>query len=144
MKKSTRNQALSLLVLVIFIASSLTFALLNAAPPDDQEDIWVARVSIVIFEDLEFLPPDLGNNADGTKEKLFTTNTDNLIYKNTDEDVMLKDLFEIWGETFNSTCVLDYCNSQNNSMRLYVNGAESIDYEFYRIKDKDNIIIDYR
>jgi hypothetical protein len=143
MKKTTKKQILSLFILIAFIGSSITFALLNTFSTQNPEDVWVARISIVIFEELQTIPADVGvyNN---TKDKLYTIAADNLVYKNTDEDVMLKDFFEIWEENFNYTCILEHCNNENNTMRMYVNSLENFDYELYTIKDKDHVIIDYR
>lgn len=143
MKKSTKKQILSVILLIAFVASSLTFAFLNTAPTQDQEDVWMARVSVVIEGELQIIPAGTGINGD-SKDKIYTLEADNLIYKNTDEPVMLKDLFDVWEETFNSTCIMDYCNIENKSIQMFVNNVVNADYELYRIKNRDDIIIDYR
>jgi len=143
MKKSTKKQIITIFILLIFFGSSLAFAFISAFPTQQQGEIWAARLSIVIFNELQTIPAGVGVIGE-TKEKLFTQNFDNIIYKNIDEDATLREFFEIWGETFNSTCVLDYCNNGNHSMRMYVNNVENFDYEFYIIKNNDDILIDYR
>ncbi len=142
MKKTTKKQLFSLFLIVAFLGSTLTFALLNAFQ-DQEKDVWVARISILIFGKLETIPAQVGISNNKT-QKVFTVAADNLVYKTVNEEATLKDFFEIWGENFNSTCVLEYCNNANSSLRMYVNNAENFEYEFYTIKDKDNIIIDYR
>jgi hypothetical protein len=143
MRKSTKKKIMSIAIAVAFLASILTTALSFVIPTENQQGTWAARLSIVIYNELQYIPADVGV-TDGTREKLFTLNADNIIYKSTNEDASLKDFFDIWGETFNSTCILDYCNSGNHSMRMYVNGVENKNYQYYIIQNMNEIIIDYR
>ena len=53
-------------------------------------------------------------------------------------------VIDVWEETFNSTCIMDYCNIENKSIQMFVNNVVNADYELYRIKNRDDIIIDYR
>jgi len=141
--KKKNKQAFSLIILVIFVLSSLTFALLNVTPEQEEEQIWVSRISIVISEELQIIPSGVGVNGDN-RDILYTLEEDNIIYKNTDQPVKLKDFFNIWGESFNSTCILDNCNEGNKTMKMFVNNIINTDYELYTINDKDDIVIDYR
>jgi hypothetical protein len=143
MKKTTQKQIFSLFLILAFVGSTVTFAILNTVAPEDENEVWAVRISIVIFEELERIPADVGIDGDN-RDRLFTIDSDNLVYKNVPEDLMLKDFFEIWGETFNSTCILDNCNVANHSLRMYVNDVEKFDFELYTMKSMDNIIIDYR
>lgn len=138
MKKTTQKQIFSLFLIVAFVGSTITFAILNTTNTQEEEDIWVVRVSVVIFGDLQTIPEDLKG------EKIFTIAADNLIYKNVEGNVMLREVFDMWGENFNQTCIMNYCNIANNSMRMYVNDKENFDYDLYTIKKQDNIVIDYR
>ena len=144
MKKSTKKQILSLLIVIAFLGSSFTYALMSTIPTDNQvQSDWVARVRIVINGELQYLPAGLGVDNQ-TTAKLFTTSDNNLIYKTGTDDARLSELFAIWGKNFNSTCILGYCNTNTSSMRMYINNAENFDYEMYRIKNGDDILIDYR
>lgn len=143
MRKSTKKKIMSISIAVAFLASILTTALSFVIPNQNQQSTWTARISIVVFNELQPIPADVGI-TDDTKDKIFTLSNDNIIYKNTDEDVSLKDFFDIWGEIFNSTCILDYCNNENYSMKMYVNNVENSDYQYYVIQNMDDIIIDYR
>ena len=143
MKKTTQKQIFSLFIIVAFVGSTITFAILNTVAPEDENEVWVVRISIVIFEELERIPADVGIDGNN-RDRLFTIDSDNLVYKSVPEEPMLKDFFEIWGENFNSSCILDNCNIGNHSLRMYVNDVENFDYELYTMKSRDNIIIDYR
>jgi hypothetical protein len=141
MKKATKQQILTIVLLLIFIGSSFTYAITILFEPQNVE--WSASLYIVIFNEPVEIPSEIGVTGE-SKAKLYTLQADNKIYKNTQEDVKLGEFFEIWGKTFNRTCILDYCNVGNNSMKMYVNNQENSDYELYTIKNNDVIKIDYR
>lgn len=144
MKKATKNQIITIFILLIFLGSSLTYAIIAAFPGEQNTVKWAARIVIVIFGELYPIPTDVGIINNETKAKVFTISTDGIISKSVSGDVTLKDFFDVWNETFNSTCILDYCNTNSSSMVVYVNGKENTDYELYTIKNNDVIIIDYR
>ena len=126
------------------LGSSIAYAIISAVPSSNQvQSNWRALIAIVIFNEQYLIPADIGV-SNQTTAKVFTTNSDGIIYRTGTEDVRLKDFFDEWGKNFNSTCILDYCNNANNSMRMYVNNKESMDYELYVIKNGDFILIDYR
>jgi hypothetical protein len=144
MKRSTKKQILSMLIIVSFLGSSITYAFISTVPTSNQvQQNWAARVQVVIYNQLNSIPAGLGI-VNNTTSKIFTTSNDNIIYKTGEQDVRLSDLFEIWNKTFNSTCIFDYCDTNTSSMRMYVNGAENFDYELYVIQNNDDILIDYR
>jgi hypothetical protein len=145
MKRSTKKQILSLLILVAFLGSSVTYAVISAVPTDNSvQSNWAARIDIVVDNQLYPIPAGIGIYSNNTTAKLFTTNANDIIYKTGSESVTVREFFSIWNKTFNSTCVLDYCNSANASMRMYVNNAENFQYDSYAIKSGDYILIDYR
>ncbi|MBI2543273.1 MAG: hypothetical protein HYW24_03745 [Candidatus Aenigmarchaeota archaeon] len=57
------------------------------------------------------------------------------------EDVHLGNFFEVWGKTFNSNCIFDYCNGPEGMLKMFVNGKENKEFEKYVIKDGDDIVI---
>jgi hypothetical protein len=144
MRKSTQKKIISVFIIFAFLGSSLTYAIIYAFPTENQSVNWAARISIVIFGELQTIPAGVGVIDNQTTQKLYTLDNTDIIYKNTNEQVSLGDFFEICGQNFNSTCILDYCNNENNSMVMYVNGVVNTDYELYKIQNQDNIIIDYR
>ena len=143
MRKSTQKKIISVFIIFAFLGSSLTYAIIYAFPTENQSSSWAARISIVIFGELQQIPAGVGIVNNQT-EKVYTVDNSGIIYKSTNEDVTLGEFFNIWGENFNSSCILDYCNNENNSMIMYVNGAVNTGYNLYKIQNQDNIIIDYR
>jgi hypothetical protein len=146
MKRETKKQLMSIFVLLVFSGSIVTYALLYIFPQQEKQTNWRARLIISIFEQPQIIPAGIGV-VNETKAKLYTLDDDGIIYKTVQEDVTLGDFFEIWGKNFNSTCIFNYCNNENHSMRMYVwNGkwVENFDYDLYVIRNGDTILIDYR
>lgn len=50
---------------------------------------------------------------------------------------------KVWRKSFNSTCVLNYCNGDSGTVKMFVNGKENAKFENYIPKDKDEILIDF-
>jgi len=144
MKKSTKNQIITVFVLIIFLGSSLTFAIISAFPNEQNSVNWAARIIIYINGEVYQIPSDTGIVNNETKAKVYTGNTQGIIFKTVSDDVTLKDFFDVWSKTFNSTCILEYCNTNTSSVMLYVNRVENPDFELYKIKNNDIIEIDYR
>lgn len=147
MKKSTKQQIATVIILFIFLGSSLTYAIISAFPSQQQNNAnWKAKLIIVIFGEQYPIPADIGVNE--TKAKLYTLSSDDVIYKEGSEDATLGDFFQIWDKKFDSNCIFDYCNNANNSMKMYVYSGdkpvENFDYEYYVIQNNDIILIDYR
>jgi hypothetical protein len=134
----------------MFLGSSLTFAIISAFPSGQNTANWAAEIIIVINGNQYPIPSDIGIAGNETKGKIFTGNINGTIYKTVSDNVKLKDFFDTWGKTFNSTCVLDYCNTNTSSMKMYVwdysnsKWVENYDYELYTINNNDVIMIDYR
>jgi hypothetical protein len=105
---------------------------------------------IVINGDQYPIPSDVGIVGNETTGKVFTGNTNGVIYKTVSGDVTLKDFFDTWDQTFNNTCIMSYCNTNTSSVKIYVwqasgsKWAANNDYELYTIQNLDNILIDYR
>jgi hypothetical protein len=149
MKRSTKKQLITIFILLIFMGSTITYAIISAVPSGNTVSGWRAQMAIVIFGDQYPIPVDIGY-TNTTKAKVFTTSTDGTLYKSVDGDVTLKDFFDAWNETFNSTCILSYCNTKSNTtnitstVAMFVNGKINLEYENYVIQSNDQIIIDYR
>ena len=134
----------------MFLGSSLTFAIISAFPSGQNTEGWKARIIIVINGEQYPIPADVGIINNETKAKVFTLNSEGIISKSVNEDVTLKDFFDVWNQTFNSNCILEYCNTNTSSMKMYLwdysnsKWVENSDYELYIIKNNDVILIDYR
>ena len=148
MKKSTRKQILTIIIMLAFLGSSITYAFISAFPSANQVQAnWAAQLVITIFNEQQIIPADIGFTNE-TKASLFTINSDGIIYKTGTENATLGSFFKTWGQNFNSTCVLDYCNNQNNTMMMFLRSGNSwianSEYGNYVIKNGDVIWIDYR
>jgi hypothetical protein len=60
-----------------------------------------------------------------------------------ESDTRLGVFFDVWGKEFNSQCILDACNGDEGTVRMFVNGEENTEFENYHMKDGDNIEIRY-
>ncbi|MBI2355879.1 MAG: hypothetical protein HYV13_01565 [Candidatus Doudnabacteria bacterium] len=58
-------------------------------------------------------------------------------------DIRLKNFFEIWGKTFNSSQIFDSVSNDKLKVKMFVNGQVNEDYENYIVKDKDKIEMRY-
>lgn len=59
------------------------------------------------------------------------------------EDIVLGRFYKIWGKQFNQNCVFNYCNGADGTVKMFVNGKESGEFENYLMQDKDKIEIKY-
>lgn len=56
----------------------------------------------------------------------------------------LKDFFTIWGQTFNSQCILDNCIDEEHVLEFSVNDVPRTEFENYPLQDTDVLKIVYR
>jgi len=143
MKRETKTRIITIFILLMFLGSSMTYAIISAFPSENTVSGWRAQLFIVIFGEQYPIPADIGYTNE-SQAKVYTTSTDGILYKSISESVTLKDFFDVWGKNFNSTCILDYCNTNTSSMVMFVNGKGNFDYEYYIIQNNDIIVIDYR
>lgn len=144
MRKSTKKQITTVFILLIFLASSVTYAIISAVPSGNSAAGWQAQLIIVIFGEQYPVPSNVGVAGNETTGKIYTISTDGVLYKSVEGDVALKDFFDAWGQTFNSTCILTYCNTNTSSVAMFVNDKANFEYENYIIQRNDFIVIDYR
>ena len=63
--------------------------------------------------------------------------------KPTEQNMKLEYFFQIWGKTFNSQCIFEYCSDGAKKVRMTVNGVENTEFGDYFVKDGDQIVIEY-
>jgi len=144
MNQKTKKQLITVIILFVLVGSSSIGVFIYAVPSENQvQTDWRALLSIRISNEEYPIPAGIGY-TNTSRAKFFTINTDNIIYKTGTDDAKLVEFFNIWNETFNSTCIISYCNTNTSTIRMYVNNVESYLYENYVIKNGDFIIIDYR
>lgn len=59
------------------------------------------------------------------------------------DDTKLGRFFKIWGKQFTSNCILDFCNNESGTVKMFVNNEENTEFENYPMKDGDKIEIRY-
>jgi hypothetical protein len=59
------------------------------------------------------------------------------------EDLYLGNFFQGWGKTFNKTCIFQFCNGPEGSVKMFVNGKRNNNFEKYVIRDGDKIVIEF-
>jgi len=144
MKRTTKTRIITIFILLMFLGSSITYAIISAFPQENTVSGWAAQLFIVIYGEQYPISADIGIVGNETVGKIYTTSTDGILYKSVNEDVTLGDFFNEWNQTFNSTCILSYCNTNTSSMVMFVNGKQNSEYEYYIIQNRDVIVIDYR
>jgi hypothetical protein len=147
MKRATKNRIITIFILLTFLGSSVTYAIISAIPSGDTSSGWMAQLVILVpgYEQQGYpIPADIGYVGNQSTANVFTRSTDGILYKSTIDDVTIKDFFEVWGKTFNSTCILDYCNTNNSYVTMFVNKKINQQFENYVIQDRDQIIIYYK
>jgi hypothetical protein len=144
MKRETKKRLITIFILITFLGSSVTYAIISAIPSGETPSTWMARVVILINEQEYPIPLDLGIVGNQSVGKVYSSGTEGIILKSASGDVTVKDFFDTWGKNFNQTCILDYCNTNTSSVAMFVNGKANFEYQYYVIKSQDVIIIDYR
>ena len=59
------------------------------------------------------------------------------------ETLTLGYFFDIWEKTFSETCIFEYCNSDNATVKMFVNGKQNFEFGNYIMRDGDKIEIRY-
>lgn len=59
------------------------------------------------------------------------------------KDIRLSHFFEIWDKEFNSNCIFEFCNGQDGTVKMFVNGNPNPEFENYEMRDNDKIEIRY-
>ena len=57
-------------------------------------------------------------------------------------DFTIGEFFEIWGMTFNSTCIFENCTDKGE-LKMLVNGQENNEFNDHVLRDDDEIVIEY-
>lgn len=107
---------------------------------------WHARLSIIIQGGERVIPANIGLGA--VHSPVHTHDPDGVIHIEysgvvTRDDVRLGRFFEVWGETFNSECIFDFCNGPDGTVRMFVNGEANSEFDAYLMRDGDRIEIRY-
>ena len=150
MNRETKKQLIVYFILFVFVGSALSFAVIYALPgsgPGKEYVHWHAQLNIIINgEEITIpanvgIPVDSGNNVH--PEVIHTHATDNILHKEGPADLTLGNFFDVWDRTFSSECIFDFCNSEEGTVKMYVNGQPNTEFGDYIFKDNDIIAIEY-
>src|SRR3989344_6290398 len=93
----------------------------------------------------EAVPSPSGIGLSGTiHNSVHTHDPDGVIHlefdgRVTEKDTELKRFFEAWGKDFSKDSLLGNKNGEGGRIMMFVNGKENLEFENYRMKDKDAI-----
>ena len=101
-------------------------------------------LDIYILGKKQILPKDIGVSVNGMRV-IHTHDESGKLHIEAPyyHQFYLKDFFTVWGKTFNSTCILDYCVDDKYKITVLVNGVENSQYGDIELKDQDRIKIYY-
>lgn len=105
---------------------------------------WHPYLSIRIHGEEITIPANIG--LAGRHNPMHTHETDGIIHLEysgavSEDNIRLKNFFEIWGRSFNRECILDSCNGEKGTMRMMVNGEPNNEFGDYMMRDEDRIEI---
>ena len=60
------------------------------------------------------------------------------------ETLTLGYFFSVWDKKFSSSCIFEYCNNENGTLTMAVNGKMNYEFDKYVMHDKDEIVIEYK
>ncbi|MFY9300141.1 MAG: hypothetical protein WAO91_02995 [Candidatus Nitrosotenuis sp.] len=117
---------------------------------------WHPKVSILINGEKQHIPKNIGITigkvmdieASGMRmSPMHTHEDDGTIHmeqvKPTERTLRLGYFFDVWDKRFDPSCIFEYCNDGNKSVKMFVNGEPNFEFDNYVPKDKDEISIVY-
>lgn len=150
---------------IILIFASIFFFVKKQSAPEDTNGVpqhpihWHPKLKIIIGGEEQFIPPNIGisigNNMDNQVSGMrmsptHTHESDGTIHLENDrpwqkpETLTLGYFFKVWGKNFNSSCIFNYCNDQNGTLTMAVNGQPNNEFEDYIMNDNDEIVLEYK
>lgn len=107
---------------------------------------WHPELSIFIKGQKQEIPADLGIGI--KHQSIHTHDSSGILHLEIQglvrkKDTQLGRFFKIWGKQFNSSCILEFCNGPDGSVKMFVNDNPNTELENYQMKDGDKIEIRY-
>ena len=102
------------------------------------------EIEIEILGERQLIPASIGLENRGMRV-IHTHTADGIIHVESPvaQEFHLKDFFSIWGKTFNSTCIFEYCVDESHTLAFTVNGQPNSEYGNLPLRDKDKMRIVY-
>jgi len=109
---------------------------------------WHPKLEIFIKGQKYPIPMNLGATGSVHFDVHTHTETDGTLHYEvsnpTPENMPLRYFFDkVWRKQFNGTCILDKCNGDEGTLKMYVNREENFEFEDYIPRDKDQIRIEF-
>ncbi len=147
-KRNGKAKYIAVVVLLVAIGVYMAFGNTgsgNSTTSPDQTQIpsnsihWHPTLEIVINGVQETIPANIGLGA--VHQPLHTHEADNVIHVEnnnpTVENMKLGFFFRIWGKTFNSECIFEYCNDGEKKVKMFVNDVENFEFGDYIFNQKN-------
>lgn len=142
---------IGLVILVGIIA--LGYRYFTSLPEIKEEDIisrkgihWHPELSIYTKDEKQEISANIGIGA--AHQPVHTHDTTGTLHLEIKglvlkDDTKLGRFFEIWGKRFDSSCIFEFCNGEEGTVKMFVNGKENTEFSNYLMNDKDSIEIKY-
>ncbi|MBI4406821.1 hypothetical protein HY571_02815 [Candidatus Micrarchaeota archaeon] len=148
------------IIVVVFIISlaAVGFYLSNQTGATCSPIHWHPNIRIIINGEERTIPSEVGirigkvidTELSGMRmAPTHTHSSDGVIHMENNcpnkkpETYTLGYFFKVWNQTFNNTCIFDYCNADDKKVRLSINGGENTKFENYSMRDGNEIVISY-
>ncbi|TSC75536.1 MAG: hypothetical protein G01um101430_378 [Parcubacteria group bacterium Gr01-1014_30] len=150
-KKTAKKAGVVLLVLAALLLFGGGWYLVSKVEPAEKSDIvsrtpihWHPELKIKILGEYQEIPANIGIGI--VHQTLHTHDPDGIIHIEPtglvrENDIKLGRFFEIWGKTFNESCIFEYCSGPQGQVKMFVNGEPNFDFENYIMRDGDRIEI---
>lgn len=107
---------------------------------------WHTSLSVTINGEQREIPGNIG--VGGVHKDIHTHKVNDVLHVEMnrsvrEDDIRIKNFFDIWGEQFTSECILDVCNGEDGVVKMLVNGEENLEFENYLMREGDRIEIVY-
>ena len=153
------------IIVIVMIFGVFFFLLRNMSSNQNANGIpqqpihWHPKLKIIINGEEQFIPTGIGINIGNSIDygisgmrmsPAHTHESDGTIHLENNrpwqkpETLTLGYFFKVWGKNFNSSCIFEYCNSENGKLSMTVNGQLNYEFKNYVMHDKDEIIIEYK
>lgn len=104
------------------------------------------RLKIIIDGEERVIPANIGLSFSSCERVIHTHDTTGEIHiePNFYQEFTLGDFFLVWGKPFSKEQILDFRVDDEHEILMTVNGKPNFEYENLILKDKQEIVIEYR
>ncbi|MBI5465783.1 MAG: hypothetical protein HY974_00670 [Candidatus Kerfeldbacteria bacterium] len=107
---------------------------------------WHPELDIYLNNLRQAIPANIG--ISGAHNPIHTHAADNVIHLEMSglvyaDDIRLGEFFKVWGQTLTPTCIFKQCNDSAGTLKMFVNGQPSTEFDQYQMHDKDKIELRY-